>query len=652
VGSQESRRAGSRPGLRVRVRALCLLAAALTVFPCAGRAAKPGEAPVISSIRFEGNEHLSRRQLLGAMRLRPPSWWKPFVHPRYPGSDFLATDLRAILLRYQEVGFPLARIEEAVVTYNERGDTVDLLIHVDEGRPVQIGRVLIRGLPEGWRQELEAGMPFHRAAPLSWPLILEQRDRINAFCSDRGHPLTRTSLVARYAADSAEVVYTCNPGERIRVGKIRVEGLQHSREKMVLRELVVKPGDVLRGPLILKSQERLLGSGVFRRARLLPTFPDSNQAVADLTVSLEERKHAWYSLGAGYSSGDQVRLASDWGLYNLTGMGRRLSATGSLYYSLDKIKGLLFHEGLAQVEYIEPWLLGTRTRGIVTPYLHWLHEEPTTSYHRPLNERTIGYTLTLQKDLARKSRASLGLETKYVATSDSTAPPKYTTRLLNLNYTDDRRDNIFDPSRGSLSQLSAEYAGGPLKGSYRFARFTGSWQAYKSPWKKWVLAYRIKLGQITAVGRSPVSGGAADTLLLSRIPWEERFRIGGGSSVRGYREGLIGRLDNRGLPIGGMTLLLSNVELRFPLFWIVQLGAFLDMGNVWADPAELSFTRFTHGFYKRTYDPKNVAYGAGGGIRFMTPVGPFRIDYGFKLGSTRAPGEGAGEFHVALGQAF
>jgi outer membrane protein assembly factor BamA len=203
-----------------------------------------------------------------------------------------------------------------------------------------------------------------------------------------------------------------------------------------------------------------------------------------------------------------------------------------------------------------------------------------------------------------------------------------------------------------MIQGTAEYAGGFLKGTYRFARFTASWQGYTQPRRRWVLAYRVSGGLITAVGESPVSAARTDTLNLSRIPWDERFRTGGGSSVRGYRENLIGRLDSRGLAVGGLALFLSNVELRFPLFWIIQLGAFLDAGNVWADPSEIRPSRFTGSFQNRTWDPKNVAYGTGAGIRFMTPVGPFRVDYGLKLGRAHAPGESGHEIHVALGQAF
>jgi len=141
-------------------------------------------------------------------------------------------------------------------------------------------------------------------------------------------------------------------------------------------------------------------------------------------------------------------------------------------------------------------------------------------------------------------------------------------------------------------------------------------------------------------------------LSLSRVPWEERFRVGGGTTIRGYGEDLVGRRNEAGRAIGGRVLLLANVELRFPVFSIVQGAVFLDGGNVWADPAEFKLAAFSRGLSNGSHSPLHVAYGAGGGIRVLTPVGPFRVDYGVKVGSGRAPGEGRGSIHVALGQAF
>ncbi len=623
-----------------------LCAITLEVIPADARV---GDAPRLHGIRFEGNLHLSDRQLRSAMRLRQPAWWRPFSKPRYMGSDFLAADLHAIVARYAEEGFPFARIREAVVRFNEKEDAVTgIRIHVDEGPRIHYRGWHVLGLSIDWEQRFEAGTKLKAGEPLSWSGIRAERDRLEDFCARMGRTMASTDLEIRYAADSATVLLHVNPGPPVHVGEIRVEGLVRARERTVRRELTLGTGDLMTSRRILDSQERLLGTGVFRRSRILPDIPDRETAVADLTVRVEERRPAWFGVGAGYTSADRLRFSSEWGLRNLGGAGRRLAVSGNVYYSLApefRDGGFNFREGLVQVDYMEPWLFGTRTRGLLSPYIRWLQEE---SFH----QRTLGYTTTLRRDLSRRTKLDLSFQSKHISTTERGVMPEYTTRFVTADMVQDRRDNVFDPAQGRVLRITTEYAGGLLGGTNEFARITGAWQGYISPEPGWILAVRLKTGRILPVGRGPAVAEHSDTLSLSRIPWEERYRIGGGSTVRGYSEGRVGRLDPDDAPVGGLALFLASLEIRFPLFWLLQGGVFLDSGNVWSDISEIKLRRYSDGLTTRTYNPLNVSHGVGLGVRLKTPVGPFRFDYGFKVGSGRVPGESSGTLHVALGQAF
>lgn len=101
---------------------------------------------------------------------------------------------------------------------------------------------------------------------------------------------------------------------------------------------------------------------------------------------------------------------------------------------------------------------------------------------------------------------------------------------------------------------------------------------------------------------------------------------------------------------GGRVLLLTNVEARFPLFWRLSGAIFMDGGNVWANPSDIKLTNFDPG---RTFaEDSDYRYSFGGGIRFRTPVGPIRIDYGRKLRLSSNDANDKGRFHFSLGQAF
>ena len=130
-------------------------------------------------------------------------------------------------------------------------------------------------------------------------------------------------------------------------------------------------------------------------------------------------------------------------------------------------------------------------------------------------------------------------------------------------------------------------------------------------------------------------GGFSQTLtLFDELPLSERFYLGGARGVRGWKKDMVGPKDADGNPIGGDAYALGIAEFRFPLGKKNWRGvAFFDMGNVWANLEGI--------------DPTEVKYGAGVGLRYKTPVGPLRLDYGYKLNPDE--GDEAGRFYFSIG---
>jgi outer membrane protein insertion porin family len=185
------------------------------------------------------------------------------------------------------------------------------------------------------------------------------------------------------------------------------------------------------------------------------------------------------------------------------------------------------------------------------------------------------------------------------------------------------RDNPFDPSSGSLHGITLKFASKAYLSESEFIKGT-----FQSSWffllkKRIVFAFSLKGGAAYSFGET------------DELPLIERFFLGGRTTVRGYGHDLLGPKGADNTPTGGNVFALVNGEFRIPIRKGFGIVTFIDAGNVWI----------------RTNDvDAGLKYTAGLGLRYATPVGPVRLDYGHKL--NREQDESTGEFHFSFGHAF
>jgi outer membrane protein assembly factor BamA len=203
-----------------------------------------------------------------------------------------------------------------------------------------------------------------------------------------------------------------------------------------------------------------------------------------------------------------------------------------------------------------------------------------------------------------------------------------TRRKLLLYIERDSRDNIFVPQKGSYSFVGLDYVGGILKGDFSYLKAQFSWSRYKILIGQNILANRIWLGWLDDRFKSGLS---------ARV---DRFNIGGSTTIRGYNEKGLGPVftseDLAGKPAGGRYLIITNLELRRPLFWRFGGTVFLDAGNTYARIKEIT--------------PLSIRFSAGMGLQFFTPIGPIRFDYAMRL--KKQFDLGAGLYHLSILYAF
>ncbi|MBC8414496.1 outer membrane protein assembly factor, partial [bacterium] len=237
----------------------------------------------------------------------------------------------------------------------------------------------------------------------------------------------------------------------------------------------------------------------------------------------------------------------------------------------------------------------------------------------------------VEKSLSPRLQVALNYEYSFVKTTD-VKPGVILTRedagtisiaSISPSFFYDTRDDVFDPTSGSLNGIVLKFASRALLSETEFLKAT-----FQSSW-----FFPVVYDAVFALS---FRGGLAFSLdNLDELPLVERFFLGGRRTVRGYSKDTLGPRGQDGDPTGGNIFTLFNSEIRIPVWKGLGVVGFIDGGNVWRTIQDIrSELKFT----------------AGGGLRYKTPVGPVRVDYGFKL--NEESGDTSGEVHFSFGHAF
>jgi outer membrane protein insertion porin family len=437
-------------------------------------------------------------------------------------------------------------------------------------------------------------------------------------------------------------------------------------------------GDPLGLSALFESQRRLSALGLFRRVRITDVG-EPGESARDVIVTVDEAPATMIGYGAGLEAGrragtdvegnatEKVDFAAR-GFFevsrrNLFGSNRiaTLFTRGSLrpQDGPDGDTSFGFNEYRVVATLRDPASFGV----IDTQISGYFEQAVRTSF----NFRRRG----LQAEFARRVRRDFTLVGSYALShtelyderiSDEERPdidrlfPQVRLSVFSAAARRDRRNDILDPTSGNVIGLDTDVAVRALGSEVGFVKGFGEYYWYKQlPRSRAVFATGARLGLAKGFPREvpreidgvPVIGPDGNELVdrVTDLPASERFFAGGDTTVRGYARDTLGdqATISRGFPRGGNALIIFNGELRVPVWRDIGSAVFLDVGNVFArvSEIELSHLRPTAGF----------------GLRYKSPIGPIRVDLGFKLDRGRfdlVPGdrEPLWEFHISIGQAF
>jgi outer membrane protein assembly complex protein YaeT len=629
------------------------LVLSLTMFwlvaPVAAQSGKlRASPPRVSSIKFIGNEAIGAGRLRAALATRASSrlpWGRKYYFERAQFEN----DVRRLEAFYADRGYPRARVRSFDVKLNEAGDKVDITITIEEGEPIIVESVELKGfdpLPEDHFAELRDTLAIKAGLPRDRQLVVASREQGAAELRDHGYAYaTVIALENRGSApDRVTLTFTAAPGKQAYFGPITITGNRTVSERVVRRQLAFDSGQLFRQTKLTESQRRLYSLEVFQfalvEARDLAAQPDK----VPIAVTVSEGKMYRVNFGVGYGSEERARVMFSIKRYNVLG-GAKTVALNTKYSRL---------EHGARLELTAPYVFGPRY-ALTFAGQHWFTNEPTyertntgfqtglsrsvvrlDSYSRE-RSRTAG-TITWNNSYERYQISDValndpGTRDELIALGLDPVTGKGEGRVSSLAFEIRHATTIesFDVRRGWVAGGRAEYAGGWLAGDFDFNEVSADARHYWPFGNRIVLANRMR-------------ASALDPRGASLVPFYKRYFLGGSTSLRGWGRFEVSPLTDEGDPIGGLSVFEASSEVRFRLVGSLGLVGFVDAGNAWENPWDLNFN--------------DLRWDVGPGLRYYTPIGPLRFDVGFQLNpipgltSDGQPETRQWRVHLSIGQAF
>lgn len=573
---------------------------------------KEGPRVRVEKVEIRGNRHISRADILAQMLTRPSGL---FSRQWYMVKRF-QDDLEAIRFLYRSRGYLQAEITPEY-EYSRDSTRLTITVNIREGELSTIAGIDLQGnktLDDATVKDL---LGVHPGDPFNQVDLQNGINRLLSRYVDLG--FGNASVSVQRSAPSPgkiEVHLDIQEGQRVYIGQIIVQGNLLTHSRVVTRELTLKEGDAYSRAAGARASRRLIQLGLFSRVDVhpAPALEEEKGGRRDLIVSVDEARPKVIDFGVGYGTEDRLRGFVEASDRNLWGSGR----SASIRVQKSSI------ESNYSLNYREPWLFDYPVSGTARLEQGTLKKVSYTT-------RTRGVQLGLEKSWGETYRTALAyrysgirfLNVEPNAVLESEDQGRVTIASIAPTLIRDSRDDPINPTRGSFTSVTYELSSLSLASQVDFFKITGESRWYIPVSKRVVLALAGRAGMARSYGPTAV------------VPITERFFAGGATTVRGYRRDELGPKVGD-TPTGGNYLLIGNAELRFPLLLGFSGVVFVDTGNVWTAAREVSV-----GHLRST---------TGAGLRYSTPIGPLRLDYGRKL--NRAPGESHGEFYFTIGYPF
>jgi len=594
-----------------------------------------GAKILIKEIRFEGNKAYTAKKLKGLMETTPDWWLAWLTGAGVYKEEVLKNDMALLSELYMNNGYINIKVAEPKVTLMPDGKGLLVSIALTEGDQFRVGQISFRGDLLETKEQLANQIKLKTGAVFSRGLLRQDIFTLTDVYADKGYAFANVNPLTQLNSEQKviDIVFDFEKGEKVYIDRINIAGNAKTRDKVIRRELRLAEGELYSATALKKSKQNIMNLGYFEEANL-STVKGRGDDKLNLNVDVKEKATGTFSIGGGYSSLDGFVGQGSVQQANFFGLGLKANAS----VSLGK-KTSTYNVGLTDPYFLDTkWSLGGDL---------YRTEREYHDYTRKATGGDIkgGYQLsdTLSTFLMYKYEEksifdeSLALQQTRQLYPDLVSEPDTTTSAFSASITRNTTDYRLDPTTGMTNSLSVEFAG--LGGTSRYIRYIGQSSKFFPVGFGGVFMVHGTFGHIQETGE--------------KIPIDEKFYLGGISTLRGYDgrtvspyvltpqyDSQTGKvISNERAYVGGDTEAVFNAEYTLPLLKDAGLKGviFFDAGNA-ADGVDNVFS--------------DILSSYGFGIRWFSPIGPLRLEYGIPINPRKGIDDEGGKLEFSIGSFF
>jgi outer membrane protein insertion porin family len=585
-----------------------------------------GTKGAISAIRFEGNTKFPDRVLRKQMKTKGKTFYSFIDKSGRLDETQLEQDVNAVKEYYQDHGYIDVEVKE--VRRQRTNGRLSIVIVLVEGPRYRVGKIQITGTKATSPEKVRALLTMKEGGVYSPKQIRDDSKKIADAYGSGGYVDLQVQPQGIPAGDGKiDVHYTIQEGGPSFVQRINIVGNTRTKDKVIRREVLIAPGDILNSVRVETTKKRLENLGYFEKVE---TFPEDTAVAGrkDLTIQVQEKRTGSLNFGAGFSTIDQLVgfIEMSQGNFDLlnwptfTGAGQKFRFRIQ-YGSTRKDVTLSL---------TEPYFLDRRLS--LGGEIYFREADYLSSIY---TQRTYGFSLQTRKAVAPFTQVSLQYRLERIELFDVSAAAssailreqgQTTKSIVTAGIINDTTDNPFLTRRGHRVALTPYIAGGFLGGTEQIVGVTFDARQYFHLWKDSILLLSFEAASVDVWGDG------------DRVRIYDRLFLGGSNDLRGFNFRDVSPRDINGEPLGGQSLASFTIEYTMPIIEKARFAMFFDSGFVNKGPWDFSTNHYVDD--------------VGVGLRLDLPIGPLRIDYGIPIQKNGFKDSGSGKFNFNVGYQF